>query len=112
MTLSCSGDAMFLALVSMLQVTRPSLLNPADGGFDVDVTPLLNQQASLTDDERLVLRIYGVLANMGENTSVSLDLSDSESARLDRALGLVQSARSWPADALALTSSLRLQLQK
>ena len=109
MLLSCTGDAMFLALVSMLQVTRPTLLKPSGDGFDVDVTPLLNQQ-TLTDDERLVLKIYGVLAHMGEKTEVSLDLSSAEASRLDRALALVQSSRAWPSDALALTSGLRAQL--
>jgi hypothetical protein len=110
MLLSCSGDAMFLALVSMLQVTHPTLLKPAGDGFDVDVTPLLNQK-DLTDDERLVLRIYGVLANIGEQTNISLELNAIEAARLDRALALVQSASTWPSDALALTSTLRAQLQ-
>src|SRR5277367_3342652 len=106
MRLECTGDAMFLALVSMLQVTRPALLKPADGGFDVDITPLLNQK-DLTDDERLVLRVYGVLANIGEKPSVALDLTVTESSRLDRALALVESARTWPPDALALTRRLR-----
>ena len=110
MRLDCTGDAMFLALVSMIQVTRPSLLKPAEGGFDVDVSPLL-AQIDVTDDERLVLRIYGVLSNIGEQTSVSLELSATEAARLDRALSLVQSAGTWPADALTLTSKLRASLQ-
>jgi len=110
MTLSCSPDAMFLALVSMLQITRPALLKSSEGGFDVDVTPLLDQP-NLTADEQLVLRIYGVLSNMGENTSVSLDLSPSESSRLDRALALVESSRAWPTDALALTRQLRSTLK-
>jgi len=108
--LECTGDALFLALVSMIQVTRPTLLKPADGGFDVDVSPLLHQK-DLNEDERLVLRIYGVLSASTDKPKLAIDLTPAEATRLDRALALVQSARSWPPDALALTSTLRERLQ-
>ncbi|HVN08101.1 MAG TPA: hypothetical protein VMV61_03975 [Patescibacteria group bacterium] len=101
---------MFLALVSMIQVTRPALLKPAGDGFDVDVSPLLAQK-DLTDDERLVLRLYGVLSSAADAPNFSFDLAAAECARLSRALGLVESARQWPAESLVLTRALRARLQ-
>lgn len=109
MPLTFTADEMFLALVSMIQVTRPSLLNPAGDGFDVDVSPLL-AQSDLNDDERLVLRLYGVLSAGADNPSFSFDLTSAESDRLSRALALVESSRQWPADAVGLSRSLRSRL--
>ena len=106
MPLECSGDELFLALVSMIQVTRPSLLTPAGDGFDVDVAPLLAEQ-NLSDDERLVLRLYGVLSHGDAQSAISLDLTAEEAARLSRALKLVEASRAWPADAQALCRALR-----
>ena len=104
--LELPADEMFLALVSMIQVTRPALLKPAGDGFDVDVSPLLNQK-DITDDERLVLRLYGVLSGGAENPSFAFDLTSAEASRLSRALSLVESSRQWPADAVALSRKLR-----
>jgi len=104
-----SPDEMFLALVSMIQVTRPALLMPAGDGFDVDVSPLLSQK-ELSDDERLVLRLYGLLSAGADNPTFAFDLTSAESDRLCRALGLVESSRQWPADAVALSRSLRARL--
>jgi len=113
MRLTVSPDEMFLALVSMIQVTRPALLKPAGDSFDVDVSPLLAQK-ELTDDERLVLRLYGVLSAGADSrsfgTSFAFDLTSSEGDRLSRALALVESSRQWPADAVALSRALRRQL--
>jgi hypothetical protein len=109
MRLECSGDEMLLALVGMIQVTRPALLRASGDGFDVDVEPLLAQK-DLNEDERLVLRLYGVLSGGAEKPMLAFDLDPAESARLDRALALVESSRSWPADAVALTRRLRARL--
>jgi hypothetical protein len=109
MRLELTGDEMFLALVSMIQVTRPALLKPSSDGFDVDVTPLLSQK-DLNDDERLVLRIYGMISGGVEKSTLALDLTPAEAARLSRALSLVERARAWPPDALALTRKLRARL--
>jgi hypothetical protein len=109
MRLELNGDEMFLALVSMIQITRPALLKPAEGGFDVDVEPLLAQK-DLNDDELLVLRLYGILSAGAEKPMLAFDLTPEESARLDRALALVESSRSWPEDAIALTRKLRARL--
>jgi hypothetical protein len=106
-----SGDELFLALVSMIQVTRPSLLTPAGDGFDVDVAPLLSQE-DLNADEQLVLRLYGVLSQSGGKPELSLELTDAEAARLRRALALVETSRAWPADALALCRTLRVKLEQ
>jgi len=75
----------------------------------VDVTPLLDQK-DLNDDERLVLRLYGVLSGGAEKPALAVDLTPAEAARLGRALSLVEKARAWPADALALTRKLRARL--
>jgi hypothetical protein len=109
MRLECTGDEMFLALVSMIQVTRPALMKPSGDGFDVDVTPLLGQK-DLNDDERLVLRLYGVLSGGAEKPALAFDLTQAEAERLDRALSLVERARAWPPDALAVCRSLRSRL--
>lgn len=109
MPVECTGDELFLALVSMIQVTRPSLLTPSGDGFDVDVAPLLAQQ-DLNEDERLVLRLYGVLSHGDASSSISLDLTPAESSRLGRALSLVEASRAWPADAQALCRALRSRL--
>jgi len=109
MRIECSGDELFLALVTMIQVTRPSLLTPAGDGFDVDVSPLLAQQ-DLNENERLVLRIYGVLSQGSADSSISLELTEQEAAQLNRALARVETARTWPADALALCRALRARL--
>jgi hypothetical protein len=109
MRLELNGDEMFLALVSMIQITRPALLRPSEGGFDVDVEPLLSQK-DLNDDEQLVLKLYGVLSGGAEKPMLAFDLNPAESARLDRALALVESSRSWPDDAVALTHRLRARL--
>lgn len=109
MQVSLAHDEMFLALVSMIQVTRPSLLKPAGDGFDVDVSPLLAQK-EMTDDERLVLRLYGVLSSGADNPRFTFDLTSAESDRLSRALFLVESSRQWPADAVALNRALRKRL--
>ncbi len=110
MRLEVTADEMFLALVSMIQVTRPALLKPAGDGFDVDVSPLLAQK-DMNDDERLVLRLYGVLSAGADNPRFAFDLTSAESDRLARALALVESSRQWPADAIALNRSLRSRLQ-
>jgi hypothetical protein len=109
MRLELSADEMFLALVSMIQVTRPALLKPAGDGFDVDVSPLLAQK-EMNDDERLVLRLYGVLSAGADNPHFAFDLTSAESDRLSRALALVEASRQWPPDALALSRSLRKRL--
>jgi hypothetical protein len=108
--LEFTADETFLALVSMIQVTRPGLLRPAGDGFDVDVSPLLGQK-ELTDDERLVLRLYGVLSAAADAHSFSLDLTTAESERLSRALACVETSRQWPEDAIALSRALRSRLQ-
>jgi len=110
MRLEVTSDEMFLALVSMIQVTRPALLRPAGDGFDVDISPLLSQK-DLTDDERLVLRLYGVLSAGADNPRFAFDLDLSESERLSRALDLVESSRQWPRDAVALSRKLRAALR-
>ena len=110
MRLEVTADEMFLALVSMIQVTRPSLLKPAGDGFDVDVSALLALE-DITDDERLVLRLYGVLSGGADNPNFAFDLTTAESDRLSRALGLVESSRKWPPDAEALSRSLRTRLR-
>ena len=110
MRLEVSADEMFLALVSMIQVTRPSLLKPAGDGFDIDVSPLLAQK-DITDDERLVLRLYGVFSAGADNPRFAFDLTAAESDRLVRALALVEASRRWPPDAAALSRSLRRRLQ-
>jgi hypothetical protein len=107
--LELTSDEMFLALVSMIQVTRPALLKPAGESFDVDVSPLL-AQADLSDDERLVLRLYGVLSAGADNPRFAFDLTSAESDRLSRALALVETSRAWPADAAALTRAIRRRL--
>jgi len=105
MRLESTGDELFLALVSMIQVTRPSLLKPAGDGFDVDVSPLLSQK-ELSDDERLVLRLYGALAQAAPEAAAQLDLTEAECARLGRALALVERSRAWPEDARSLCRAL------
>jgi hypothetical protein len=109
MRLELTADEMFLALVAMIQVTRPALLKPAGDGFDVDVGPLLAQK-DLTDDERLVLRLYGIFSAAADNPKFAFDLTLAETERLSRALAVVESSRKWPADAVALSRSLRRRL--
>jgi len=110
MQLEWNGDEMLLALVSMIQVTRPELLRPAADGFDVDVAPLLAQK-DLNEDELLVLRLYGIFSAAADNTNFVLDLSAIERERLARALALVESSRSWPEDAVALSRALAARLK-
>lgn len=110
MRLELTADQMFLALVSMIQVTRPALLRPAGDGFDVDVSPLLAQK-ELTDDERLVLRLYGVFSAGADNPKFAFDLTLAESERLSRALARLESSRQWPKDAVALSRMLRSRLR-
>ena len=110
MRLEASGDELFLALVSMIQVTRPSLLNPAGDGFDLDMAPLLAAK-ELNEDERLVLRLYEEISKGEGDPELSLDLTGAECARLGRALGLVESARAWPEDAVKLCRALRARLE-
>jgi hypothetical protein len=110
MRLELTADEMFLALVSMIQVTRPALLRPAGDGFDVDVSPLLSQEV-LTDDEQLVLRLYGVFSAAADNPRFAFDLTLAESERLSRALSRVEASRQWPADAVALSRKLRAGLR-
>ena len=109
MRLECTADELFLGLVSMLQVTRPALLTPAGDGFDVDVAPLLAQK-ELSEDERLVLRLYGVLSSAADSARFAFDLTPAETDRLCRALSLVEASRQWPPDAVALSRSLRRRL--
>jgi hypothetical protein len=110
MRLECNADEMLLALVSMIQVTRPALLTPAGDGFDVDVQPLLAQK-DLNEDELLVLRLYGIFSAASENPGFAFDLNASERDRLVRALALVESSRSWPSDAVALSRALTARLR-
>ena len=77
MLLEFNADEMLLALVSMIQVTRPALLCPAGDSFDVDVSPLLAQK-DLNEDELLVLRLYGIFSAASEDTSFPIDLSAIE----------------------------------
>jgi len=93
----------------MIQVTRPSLLTPSADGFDVDVSPLLAQK-DMSDDERLVLRLYGVLSAAADAARFSVDLTAAEGERLERALALVESSRQWPVEAVALSRSVRARL--
>ena len=109
MRLELTADELFLALVSMIQVTRPALLRPVGDGFDVDVSPLLAQK-EITDDEQLVLRLYGVFSAAADNPKFAFDLSLAESERLAHALSLVEASRQWPADAVALSRTLRRRL--
>ncbi len=106
MRLELTADEMLLALVSMIQVTRPALLRPAGDGFDVDVSPLLTQK-DLTDDESLVLRLYGVFSAASDNPRFAFDLTLAESQRLSLALSRVELSRQWPADAVAMSRKLR-----
>jgi len=110
MLLEFNADEMLLALVSMIQVTRPALLCPAGDSFDVDVSPLLAQK-DLNEDELLVLRLYGIFSAASEDTSFPIDLSAIERERLSRALAVVESSRSWPADAVALSRALTSRLR-
>jgi len=109
MRLEISADEMLLALVSMIQVTRPALLRPAGDGFDVDISPLVAQK-ELNDQERLVLRLYGVYSGGSESTNFAFDVTLAERDCLARALAVVASSRAWPADAVAVGRSLAARL--
>jgi hypothetical protein len=109
MRIDCTGDELLLALVSMIQVTRPALLKPAGDGFDVDIAPLM-ESTTLNDGERLVLRLYALFSGGQEKASFSLELNAAEAQRISDALGRVEAARAWPGDALVLCRGLRQRL--
>ena len=110
MRLEFTPDEILLALVSMIQVTRPALLNTAGDAFDVDIAPLLAQQ-KLNDEEQLVLRLYALLSGGQDKAGFAADFTVAEAELLGSALRRVEAARVWPADAAALCRRLRRRLE-
>ena len=109
MRVEFTNDELILTLVSLIRAVDHRLLRQGPDGFTVDFATLENKQ-SLTEDERLLLRLRGALDASGEQSSYGLELSTTERQRLAETLERLDRLQTWPDDVLAMSTGLQTRL--
>jgi len=121
-----TSDELFLALVSLVRATRPSMLRQDAEGFSIDFEAIAAAKSPL-DSDRLLLKLGAAMQGPppqeetgipapGQGSTpppdgvVSLDVTASEARQLAGALAKLEQLQAWPEDVLAMSRALRARL--
>ena len=105
MNLRFNQDELILLIVALVRAIDPAMLTAEGDGFSVDFDRL-SAKTDFSSDETLLLR----LREAGEGTPSTMTLTSSEAQRLAELLNRLEILRSWPADVMAMSRSLRSRL--
>ena len=121
-----TSDELFLALVSLVRATRPSMLRQDADGFSIDFEAIAAAKSPL-DSDRLLLKLgaamqgpppaeapdaghYAKEEAADADVGVSLDISAAEARQIAEALSRLEQLQAWPHDVLRLSRALRDRL--
>ena len=109
MEVTFSSDELILTMVSLIRATDPRLLVQGPDGVTVDFASIERKQ-TLTEDERLLMKIRTALEAASDDGSLSLHLSSSEGHRLAGTLDALEKLQQWAPDVLAMSRGLQARL--
>ena len=104
-----SNDEAILALVSIVRVVNPRMLESGPDGFTVNLAPL-EKKTQLSSDEQLLLKLYATLTGESNEGEYEVELLAEETQRLVETLARLEQMQEWPADVLSLCSGMRERL--
>lgn len=104
-------DELVLALVSLISVTDPQMLQQGPDGFTVDLSPLKDKR-NLNSDEELLVKLRAAFTATAPEGPYEVELGAEESQRLVQTLTRLEELRSWPADVVALSTRLRARIER
>lgn len=87
----------------------PTLLRQGRDGIQVDFATI-ERKDTLSEDERLLLKLRGALEGAGDSGEHPLQLSWAEGRRLADALDKLEQLQKWEPDVLAMSNSLKSRL--
>jgi hypothetical protein len=102
-------DELVLALVSLIRVVDPTLLQQGPEGVTLELEPLA-RKADLTSAERLLLKLRSALDEDRPQRTCTVMLSVEEAHQLEESLVQIEALRNWPADVRRLSAALRARL--
>ncbi len=102
-------DELVLALVSLIRVVDPTLLQHGPDGVTLELEPL-TRKPNLTSAELLLLKLRSALDEDSPQRSCTVMLSVEEAQQLEESLAQIEALRNWPADVRRLSTALRARL--
>lgn len=100
---------MILTLVGLIRQVDPTLLRQGRDGIQVDFATI-ERKETLSEDERLLLKLRGALERAGDSGDHPLQLSWAEGRRLADALDKLEQLQKWEPDVLAMSNNLKSRL--
>ena len=129
--MTLTSDELFLALVSLVRVTRPAMLRQDTDGFTVDFEAIAKAKTP-GEADRLLLKIGALMENPAEppaafespaespseskpdsdagTSTRSLELDAVEARQIADALAKLEQLQAWPQDVMEMSRSLRARL--
>lgn len=104
-----TNDEAILALVSIVRVVNPRMLESGADGFTVNLAPL-EKKTQLSSDEQLLLKLYAALAGESSGDDYEVELLANETQRLVETLARLEQMQDWPPDVLNLCRGMRQRL--
>jgi len=104
-----SNDEAILALVSIVRVVNPRMLESGPDGFTVNLAPL-EKKTQLSSDEQLLLKLYAALSGESRGGEYEVELLAAETQRLVETLARLERMQEWPPDVLDLCRGMRQRL--
>ncbi len=102
-------DELVLALVSLIRVVDPTLLQQGPEGVTLELEPLA-RKTDLTPAERLLLKLRSAFDEDRPQHSYAVMLSGAEAHQLEESLVQIEGLRNWPDDVRRLSAALRARL--
>lgn len=104
-----TNDEAILALVSIVRVVNPRMLESGADGFTVNLAPL-EKKTQLSSDEQLLLKLYAALSGESSGDDYEVGLLADEAQRLAETLARLEQMQDWPPDVLNLCREMRHRL--
>lgn len=104
-----TNDEAILALVSIVRVVNPRMLESGVDGFTVNLAPL-EKKTQLNSDEQLLLKLYAALSGESKEGEYEVELLADETERLGETLARLERMQEWPPDVLNLCRGMRQRL--
>lgn len=105
-----TNDELILALVSVVRVVNPRMLETGADGFTLNLAPL-EKKTQLSADEELLLKLYAALAREASEVDSDLEFVANERQRLVETLAGLEQMQDWPEDVLNMCRGVKQRLQ-
>ncbi|MCL6565225.1 MAG: hypothetical protein K6U09_02270 [Acidobacteriia bacterium] len=102
-------DELVLALVSLIRVVDPTLLQHGPDGVTLELEPLM-RKPNLTPAELLLLKLRSAFDEDSPQSSCTVTLSVEEAQQLEASLAQIEALHNWPPDVRRLSAALRARL--